>query len=102
MQLKAFAGGIGHARSLLIKREPVDHEREVRLIFVEPGDDHDNSLLLPIEINPDTLFEEVVLDPRLQADDAKARETEIRSFGYNGPITKSELYRSALYNIVLR
>lgn len=101
-RLKAFDDGLGHARALLIKSEPFDHEREVRLIFVELREGYGNKPVFPIGIDPNALFEEVVLDPRLHGDDVRDREEELRSLGYNGRVTKSDLYQGVLYEIVLR
>lgn len=99
--LQAFAGGRGHALSLLIKREPFEHEREVRLIYVEHHKKCSLDTKLPISIDPNTLFEEIVLDPRLHPDDAVERETELRSLGFSGQVVKSELYQTRLFEVVL-
>jgi hypothetical protein len=99
--LNTFAGGLGHARALLIKREPFQHEREVRLIYVEHREGYGNGRLFSIPTDPNLLFEEVVLDPRLQAEDVREREAELRSLGFNGPVTKSDLYQSEMHEIML-
>lgn len=101
-QLNAFSGGRGHARALLMKREPFDHEHEIRLIFVDHRDDYGSSRVLPIEIDPSALFEEAVLDPRLHVDDAREREAELRALGYNGPVAKSDLYQGVLHQILVQ
>ena len=101
-QLNAFGGGLGHARSLLIKREPFLHEREVRLVFVEHRESSSHNNLLFIDIDPNSLFDEIVLDPRLHPEDVTAREAELRLLGFNGRVVKSELYQKVLYEIVLQ
>lgn len=100
--LNAFSGGLGHAWSLLIKRKPFEHEREVRLIVVERREGHRNEPVMEIPIDPNELFEEAILDPRLQVDDARDRETELRSLGFSGLISKSQLYQRMIPEIVLQ
>lgn len=100
-RLDAFSGGLGHAQSLLIKRPSFDHEREIRLIFVEHREDHDKASVLPIRIDPNALFEEIILDPRLHADDVLERSAELKALGYTGPVNKSDLYQGTFHQIVL-
>ena len=101
-RLGAFAGGHGHARSLLIKREPFQHEREIRLIYVENRDRCGKSHLFSIPIDPNATFDEVILDPRLHSDDARDREVELRSLGFKGHVAKSDLYQKKLCEIILQ
>jgi hypothetical protein len=99
---KAFSTGRGHAESLLIKREPFDHEREVRLVYVElnPGRDIRKIHLVPIE--PNALFDEVILDPRLGTNDVRDRQAEFRELGFDGRVQRSDLYQWTNFEIVLR
>jgi hypothetical protein len=97
-RLGAFSGGLGHAKSLLFKRDPFAHEKEIRLIYVETQKENPDHIV-SFKINPNELFEEVILDPRLGANDARTREEELRSWGFAGPIAKSELYQKAFFVI---
>lgn len=98
----AYASERGHAESLLIKRQPFEHEREVRLLFVDHDRTREGSQLHFVPIQPNTLFEEAILDPRLGADDVRAREEELRAFGFGGPIRRSDLYQRTLFEVVIR
>jgi hypothetical protein len=100
-QLQAFEGGRGHAESLLFKRVPFFHEREARLIYFEnrPGSPP-KEFFLPIE--PNALIEEIILDPRLTADESREREETLRRMGYCGPIQKSLLYQKRLWEVIIR
>ncbi|QVL30290.1 DUF2971 domain-containing protein [Telmatocola sphagniphila] len=84
--------GRGHAQSLLFKRDSFSHEQEVRLIYAANDGSFDpNRALYLSDVAPNSLFEEVSLDPRLatvERDDSIAR---IRSWGYQGPINQSTL-----------
>lgn len=99
--IQAFAGGRGHADALLVKRDAFAHEQEVRLVYVEP-DEPEPEVPSPIrfmDIDPSELFEELILDPRLGADDVADRTEEIRSNGYDGRVDKSLLYQRVLLDI---
>lgn len=91
---EAYSGGKGHARSLLIKSMPFKHEEEVRLIVVSP-DGGDG-----ISFDPNALFDEIVLDPRLHVDRVSKRRVELRELGYMGSVERSDLYQGELYLIV--
>jgi hypothetical protein len=95
----AFRGGIGHAKSLLFKRTAFEHEREVRLIYVEHGTDAGTEGLLSMPVDPNALFDEVVLDPRLSGNDVLARKAELRNLGFERPVTESMLYKKTLLEI---
>ncbi len=45
-----------------------------------------------VEFNPNDLFEEVVIDPRLDNKEAKAVEKDLRNWGFANKIIKSTLY----------
>ena len=99
--LNAFAGGVGHAEAMLIKREPFQHEQEVRLVFVDDRRGFGTIPVMSIRIDPNSLFDEMVLDPRLHPDDVRERTDELRSLGFIGPVRQSDLYRRVLYEIVI-
>lgn len=84
--------GLGQARMLLIKRREFDHEAEVRLLYSTIDSKNAIERLRSFPVDPNSLLEELVLDPRLSPSDAKALETTCRSLGYVGPIHHSQLY----------
>lgn len=90
-RLNYFTRGVGQARALLMKREPFEHEREIRLIFVDHSGYCQHRKIFTIEVNPGELFEEAVLDPRLHPDDVSERKAELHTLGFNGPIIQSDL-----------
>ena len=93
--------GEGPARSLLMKRDAYDHEKEVRLIF-RAGNDYDTQQdLYRFSIDPNDLIEEVILDPRLTADQCAARTREIRALGFPNAIRQSTLLLPPQYTIGL-
>lgn len=94
---KVWADGRGHARSLLVKREPFSHEREVRLIYVDLRNEAPRESIHYIPIDPNELFDAIVLDPRLGTNDTQDRVAEFKQLGYPGPIAKSELYQPSFF-----
>jgi len=84
--------GRGNARLLLVKRDAYRHEEEVRLIYAANDSTFDRSSpLYFFEIQPNTLFEEVILDPRLTEDKVRDTTQQVRSWGYQGPINQSPI-----------
>jgi hypothetical protein len=83
--------GRGHAKSLLIKRNAYDHEKEVRLIF-KAGNGYDtHQKFYRFAIEPNDLIEEVILDPRLTPSECAARNRQLRALGFQNPIRQSTL-----------
>ena len=69
------------------------HESEIRLIYEarnasEIRDDN----FFDIDIEPNDLIEEIVLDPRLLDDEFIAIKNKYEKPGYTGPIRHSKLY----------
>lgn len=83
--------GYGQALTLLFKRIPFKHENEVRIIYNSLGKIKDD--LFKFEINPLTLIDDIVFDPRMYYTDFKNYKTELRKLGYKGRIVKSNLYK---------
>src|SRR5437667_12063661 len=83
------------------KRDPFKHETEVRLVYVEHRDGYGSDHIFAAPFDPNSTFEEVMLDPRLHPDDVKEREAEFSSLGFKHPVKKSNLYQRVLYEIVL-
>jgi len=79
---------------LLQKRKEFSHEKEARLIYefasakqLREGKYYD------IPIDPNTLFESIVLDPRMNETEFKMYKSGIRALDYSGLITRSSLYK---------
>jgi hypothetical protein len=84
--------GGGHALSLLIKRDSFSHEQEVRLIYAANDSSFDTTRALYLsDVEPNLLFEEVILDPRLSTAEKEDSISRIKSWGYKGPIKQSTL-----------
>ncbi len=76
---------------LLWKRREFEHEKEVRLIFQNTHDLPDD--IVHFDIDPFTLFDEVVFDPRMPKPIAAAFSAKLRTYGFKGTIDQSKLYQ---------
>ena len=96
------------ALTLLWKRPEFRHEEEVRLLYVVKhrgsGLGKGMAALLPYSefaslatfsftVDPWTLFDEIVLDPRMNEHTCKAYEAYILGLGFPGRIFQSSLYK---------
>lgn len=54
---------------------------------------------MPIE--PSAVFDEISFDPRLETFERRERGAVIRSLGYKGAITESDLYQRTLLQVGL-
>lgn len=84
--------GRGSAATLYVKRAAFRYEKEVRLVYFDhsnqpKGDVH----LYPIK--PNQVFEECVLDPRMDERVADAYKAAIKKHGFTGKVIQSGLYR---------
>jgi hypothetical protein len=80
------------ARTLLVKRPAFQHEREVRLLFT-PHDFHNfTGDLLPYPVEPNSLIDQVVLDPRMDNAKAAILKQKITAAGFAGEVKRSLLY----------
>jgi hypothetical protein len=80
------------ARTLLVKRPAFKHEREARLLFT-PQDFHRfKSDLLRYPVKPNSLIDQVMLDPRMGKAEAAILKQKIRAAGFAGEIKRSLLY----------
>jgi len=80
------------ALSLLVKEDgKFSHEKEIRLMYY----DMENKCaegLFRYEINPNSIFEEIVFDPRMNKGKYKEIEKELKEkFGFIHPIRQSDL-----------
>src|SRR5262249_22076983 len=77
-------------RTLLVKRAAFAHENEVRVLYFG-GDTQGN--LFRYRVDPHALIEEMMVDPRLSAEQAAALVNEITTkTKFRGPISHSKLY----------
>ncbi len=105
------------SKSLLVKREAFEEEREVRLIFFDQyrnqekygphifvmnwdkNDYKDESVNLPL--SPNTFFNEVIVDPRLGPQEVDSMIMKIKEYGYTGIVKRSTLYDFPKIKIVI-
>jgi hypothetical protein len=88
----ALASGTneGSARTLLVKRPAFRHEREVRVLACSPKLGKD---LVRYPIDPHSLIDQIMIDPRLDRNAADALKARIRHrTGFSGQILRSLLY----------
>lgn len=82
--------GLGIAKSLLIKRDIFSYEKEIRLIYNSFGRIENN--YIQYGINPNYLFDEVVLDSRLNNEQFEINKKSILDLGWKNSIKKSIIY----------
>ena len=88
--------GRNQAFQLLVKREAFTHEQEVRLLFryaKEYDDNQRTEEYWPFAIDPNTLFDDVLFDPRMDDTVFDAAKKVLRGHGYTRPIERSTLYQ---------
>jgi len=81
------------AWTLLIKRKEFSHENEIRLLYIESRikkAEKNNIYSYDVDIN--TVFDEILFDPRFNNDEYKKFRNEIEALGFKGKIRKSRLY----------
>ena len=98
--LGVFEHPANRAKLLLLKREAFAHEAEVRLIQVRHGPDSPDALLR-VQIDPNTVFDEISFEPRLAVFERKEREEAVSDLGYTGPFCESGLYDRVLLQVSL-
>lgn len=94
-------GGQGNrfAELLCIKRTAFSHEAEVRLLFRDIDPKRGLSGGFQFHLDANLVFEDVVLDPRLEDIHAAGLKAQLKSAGCNLPISRSPLYQSPRYLI---
>ncbi len=94
-------GGQGDrfAGLLCIKRTAFRYEAELRLLFQDIDPKRGASGAFQFSLDANSVFEEVVLDPRLNDNDAAALTTQLQSAGCALPISRSPLYQSPRFVI---
>ncbi|HMM59001.1 MAG TPA: DUF2971 domain-containing protein [Candidatus Rifleibacterium sp.] len=85
---------------IFLKRKAFEHEKEVRLVF-QLACNHKfyGQPRLEFDIDPNMLFSEVLLDPRLDADEVQKIELSLRNNGYRNGVSQSKLYGSRTFDI---
>jgi hypothetical protein len=79
------------AETFLIKRKAFEHEKEIRLLFYDYEKQIRTGLaVFPLE--PNSVFKEVLLDPRLPQIVADAHEAGLKHAGCSIPISRATLY----------
>lgn len=92
-----FNGNIGQARSLLFKRNAFKHEKEVRLIYLDPHNQSDSNVYL-YPCDPLTLIDRITFDPRMNTRLYRIYRDHLRVIGFKGPVIQSGLYRPPRYS----
>lgn len=81
-------------RTLLVKRKAFEHEKEVRLIQLDWGNELPKNDIFSYEIDPHELITQIMIDPRTSYQDFEIMKDDIRKkTGYEGDIKRSLLYR---------
>jgi hypothetical protein len=89
------------AELLLMKRAAFLHEAEVRLIAIIHHETTSTNGVFKISIDPNTVFDEITFDPRLETFQRKEREASFRDLGYTGQFGESSLYQKVLLQIII-
>lgn len=82
------------ARSLLVKRNAYRHEREVRLIYIEPKDEKHANGVYKYDIDPHTLIDQVMIDPRVTYDKYVSLKKQVMK---RTDLSGRQIKRSLLY-----
>ena len=95
------------AAHLLLKRDYFSHEAEVRMIFVShdettlPLKDETAAGLFSVSFDPNELFDEISVDPRLLGFERNEREEVMRNLGYTGTVTRRDHYQKIIVDVAL-
>ena len=92
--------GWGQASTFFFKRVAFQHEEEVRILLNTQKNNHLDTYKL--NINPFDIFDEIVLDPRLNDKMFQERKRKIIEWGFNKEVTQSDLYKIEKFTIALR
>jgi len=90
---KQFDGSIGQAKSLLFKRAAFQHEKEIRLIYLDPNNQVDSEHY-HYHCDPTSLIDGITFDPRMSPRLYKIFKKYLIEIGYKGKIIQSGLYRA--------
>ena len=90
-ELITSQSGKGIAETLLFKKKPFKHEKEIRIIH--GVSERRESDFFKFKVNPNKLFDAITIDPRMKYDDFRANKNKIKTYGFNKSIIQSKLYR---------
>ena len=85
--------GAKQCETLLLKRTEFTHESEVRLLHQLPATDAGAGDLFFYPLDPCSMFDELVLDPRLEKNAADSRNARLTDLGFTCQIRQSSLYQ---------
>ena len=94
--------GAKQCETLLLKRTAFMHESEVRLLHQLPRTDAAADDLFFYPLDPVSMFDELVLDPRLEKGAADSRKTRLTKLGFTCQIRQSKLYQLPKLRVRLR
>ena len=97
--------GKGQATTLFLKRKEFEHEAEVRLLFqfCEGGcSDQRPETVWNFPIDPNTLFDDVLFDPRMDDAAFKRESQRLTALGFRKPVKQSALYKLPNLNITIQ
>ena len=83
---------ISQMRSLLFKRKEFGYEQEVRLLYCTEANGRSKQCVFQYGIDPNVLFDEIVIDPWATDSDVQWITNQLQGFGITIPIIKSDLY----------
>jgi len=93
--------GLQPIKFLLIKRNAFQHEREVRLAYNHPESSvNPNGNFKSFDIDPNTLFERLLFDPRIDETEFAELKAKLKTSGYNNEIGKSNMYDKPDFNSI--
>ena len=98
---------LNFAKLFCVKREAFEHENEIRLIlnYLEGDFKPRNGQLSVCEnlfhypIEPNHVFDEIIIDPRICPNKAERFENELKELGCTVPISHSKLYETPRFEI---
>jgi len=91
-----FNGSIGQARSLLFKRNAFKHEKEIRLIYLDPHNQANSNVYL-YPCDPLSLIDRITFDPRMSPRLYNIYKKHLKGIGYRGTLVQSGLYRPPMF-----
>jgi len=100
---KFFCSVQGRAESLLWKRDYFAHEQEVRLLLIgrDWHPETQRQKVITVGINPNEIFTQVSIDPRLNSFEVMERTADFREAGYSGEILHDTNYQKFVYQIMM-
>lgn len=85
---KELDDGFLFIQQLFIKRKQFNYEEEVRAIVKKDSSEK----YIKIPVDPNFLFDEIVLDPFISMSEFKRKKKEIENAGFTGSVVRSDLY----------